>query len=345
MHRLAHLCAAALSSSPQPAGHRTAAAPAPDRLCLLTLLLQAALPSSPAIVPPLPSLSSHPVDHSSSLLHRQLGKENPTWNSGSDSKMLIPQTKNIGLPLMNLMRFKGLPILQQLHIEEQLLRTSSENWCIVNDGTNDPTIVMGVSGKPAELLEIESVLDDQVPVIRRFTGGGTVIVDHGTVFVTFICNKEAVPNLQPYPRPIMSWSSSLYSKVFQGIGDFHLRENDYVFGNHKFGGNAQSITKNRWIHHTSFLWDFNVQNMSYLKHPKRAPAYRSARSHLDFICRMKDYMPRSTFMDKTVEATETQFSLRPIQLEAIRTCTEAEFCPSSRFLTNEELEAAAVALQ
>lgn len=143
----------------------------------------------------------------------------------------------------------------------------------------------------------------------------------------------------------MSWSSSLYSKVFQGIGDFHLRENDYVFGNHKFGGNAQSITKNRWIHHTSFLWDFNVQNMSYLKHPKRAPAYRSARSHLDFICRMKDYMPRSTFMDKTVEATETQFSLRPIQLEAIRTCLEAEFCPSSRFLTNEELEAAAVALQ
>ncbi|KAB2073308.1 hypothetical protein ES319_A07G073900v1 [Gossypium barbadense] len=259
--------------------------------------------------------------------------------------MLIPQTKNIGLPLMNLMRFKGLPILQQLHIEEQLLRTSSENWCIVNDGTNDPTVVMGVLGKPAELLEIESVLDDQVPVIRRFTGGGTVIVDHGTVFVTFICNKEAVPNLQPYPRPIMSWSSSLYGKVFQGIGDFHLRENDYVFGNHKFGGNAQSITKNRWIHHTSFLWDFNVQNMSYLKHPKRAPAYRSARSHLDFICRMKDYMPRSTFMDKTVEATETQFSLRPIQLEAIRTCLEAEFCPSSRFLTNEELEAAAVALQ
>ncbi|MBA0732225.1 hypothetical protein Gogos_016330, partial [Gossypium gossypioides] len=303
------------------------------------------LPSSPAIVPPLPSLPPHPADHSSSLLHQQLGKENPTWNSGSDSKMLIPQTKNIGLPLMNLMRFKGLPILQQLHIEEQLLRTSSENWCIVNDGTNDPTIVIGVSGKPAELLEIESVLDDQVPVIRRFTGGGTVIVDHGTVFVTFICNKEAVPNLQPYPRPIMSWSSSLYSKVFQGIGDFHLRENDYVFGNHKFGGNAQSITKNRWIHHTSFLWDFNVQNMSYLKHPKRAPAYRSARSHLDFICRMKDYMPRSTFMDKTVEATETQFSLRPIQLEAIRTCSEAEFCPSSRFLTNEELDAAAVALQ
>ncbi|KAK8584173.1 hypothetical protein V6N13_109559 [Hibiscus sabdariffa] len=272
-------------------------------------------------------------------------KETRTWNSSSGSKMLIPQTRNIGLPIMNLMRFKGLPILQQLHIEEQLLRTSSENWCIINDGTNDPTIVMGVSGKPAELLEIESVLRDQVPVIRRFTGGGTVIVDPGTIFVTYICNKEAIPDLQPYPRPIMSWSSSLYSKVFQGIGDFHLRENDYVFGNHKFGGNAQSITKTKWIHHTSFLWDFDVRNMAYLKLPKRAPAYRSARGHLDFICRLKDYMSRSTFIDKTVEAAGTQFLLRSFELETIENCSETEFRPSTRFLTNEELEAAAVAGQ
>ncbi|XVF09050.1 hypothetical protein REPUB_Repub07fG0057700 [Reevesia pubescens] len=259
--------------------------------------------------------------------------------------MLIPQSRNIDLPMMNLMRFKGLPILQQLHIEERLLRTSSENWCIINDGTTDPTIVMGISGKPAELLEIESVLRDQVPVIRRFTGGGTVVVDHGTIFVTFICNKEAVPDLQPYPRSIMSWSSLLYRKVFQGISDFHLRENDYVFGNRKFGGNAQSITKNRWIHHTSFLWDFNVRNMTYLKLPKRAPAYRSARGHLDFICHLKDYMPRSTFINKTVDATGTQFSLRSFQLEATETRFETEFNPSTRFLTDGELEAAAVAGQ
>lgn len=49
---------------------------------------------------------------------------------------------------------------------------------------------------------------------------------------------------------------------------------DYVFGNRKFGGNAQSIIKNRWIHHTSFLWDYEVRNMAYLKLPVRAPEYR-----------------------------------------------------------------------
>ena len=69
------------------------------------------------------------------------------------------------------------------------------------------------------------MLFDQIPVVRRFTGGGTVVVDPNTIFVTFICNKDAVAGLQPYPQPIMSWTSALYNKVFQGIGDFHLREN------------------------------------------------------------------------------------------------------------------------
>ena len=49
---------------------------------------------------------------------------------------------------------------------------------------------------------------------------------------------------------------------------------DYTFGEQKFGGNAQAITKQRWLHHTSFLWDFDDSNMALLKHPSRVPKYR-----------------------------------------------------------------------
>ncbi|GMH21934.1 hypothetical protein Nepgr_023777 [Nepenthes gracilis] len=255
--------------------------------------------------------------------------------------MTISQTRNIKLPLMNLVRMKGSSILQQLHLEEQLLRTSAENWCIINDGTNDPTIVMGISGKASELLEVNCVLRDHIPVIRRFSGGGTVIVDCGTVFVTFICNKDAVTGLQPYPQPIMAWSGILYDKVFQGAGNFRLRENDYVFGDRKFGGNAQSITKNRWVHHTSFLWDYEARNMTYLKVPARAPKYRLDRDHSEFICRMKDYMPRSAFIDGTIKAAGSHFSLRSIHLEEIESLASTKFTPSSRLLTRQELEVAA----
>ncbi|CAH9120980.1 unnamed protein product [Cuscuta epithymum] len=256
--------------------------------------------------------------------------------------MALFRSTNGQLPLMNLVRLKGKPILEQLYLEERLLRTSSDNWCIINDGTDQPTVVMGVSGKPTELIEVNSVLQDKVPVIKRFTGGGTVIVDHGTIFATFICNKDAVPHVKPYPQPIMSWSGLLYGNVFQGIGEFALRENDYVFGSHKFGGNAQSITKNRWIHHTSFLWDYAIHNMGYLKLPKRAPDYRQARGHLDFICSMKDYISRPDFISRTIDAAKIYFSVRQLELEEIEHSLNMKFAPTSRLVMAEELEEAAI---
>ena len=52
---------------------------------------------------------------------------------------------------------------------------------------------------------------------------------------------------------------------------------DYAYGERKFGGNAQAITKQRWLHHTSLLWDFSDARMRLLKHPSKAPEYRAVR--------------------------------------------------------------------
>jgi len=84
---------------------------------------------------------------------------------------------------------------------------------------------MCIHRKLSELVKVKPVLQDRIPIIKRFTGGGTVVVDHDTIFVTLICNKDAVSNVQPFPRNIMSWSGLLYSEVFKGLADFHLREN------------------------------------------------------------------------------------------------------------------------
>ncbi|ESW11519.1 hypothetical protein PHAVU_008G037200 [Phaseolus vulgaris] len=251
---------------------------------------------------------------------------------------VMGKAKEAGLPLMKLIKLRGMPILQQLHLEERLLRTSSDNWCLINDGTNSPAIVMGLSGKLTELVKVKPVLQDRIPIIKRFTGGGTVVVDHDTIFVTLICNKDAVSNVQPFPRSIMSWSGLLYSEVFKGLDDFRLRENDYVFGDRKFGGNAQSITKNRWIHHTSFLWDYEVKNMSYLKLPAKAPQYRLTRSHMDFICRMKEYLPRSEFIERTIKALGSQFSVKSISLESIDVPSVSEYVHTTKLLTEQEIQ-------
>ncbi|KAK7394995.1 hypothetical protein VNO78_15536 [Psophocarpus tetragonolobus] len=258
----------------------------------------------------------------------------------STESAVMGKAKQAELSLMKLVKLRGMPILQQLHLEERLLRTSSDNWCLINDGTSSPSIVMGLSGKLSELVETKSALQDHIPIIRRFTGGGTVIVDQNTIFVTMIVNKDDVPKVQPFPRSIMSWSGLLYSEVFEGLADFHLRENDYVFGDRKFGGNAQSITKHRWIHHTSFLWDYEVKNMSYLKLPAKAPQYRLTRDHTDFVCRMKEYLPRSEFIERTIKTVGGHFSVKSISLESIEVPSISEYVHTTTLLTEQEIREA-----
>lgn len=63
----------------------------------------------------------------------------------------------------------------------------------------------------------------------------------------------------------------------------------------QFGGNAQCITRNRWLHHTSFLHDFKDSSMDYLLLPSSAPGYRDKRSHLEFLCRLNERYPRCFF--------------------------------------------------
>eukprot|EP01034_Spumella_vulgaris_P022064 gene22064-28159_t len=84
----------------------------------------------------------------------------------------------------------------------------------------------------------------------------------------------------------MNWSEKVFKPVFSGL----MAHNGLSDENTEFGGNAQSITKDRWVHHTSFLWDFDPANMEYLQVPKRRPEYRKDRSHLDFITRLSSHV-------------------------------------------------------
>lgn len=188
----------------------------------------------------------------------------------------------------HLLHFQNLPILEQLRLEEALLRCDERNFCIINEGST-PAIVLGISGKLEELVDQEKARQSGIPLIRRFSGGGTVVVDKSTLFVTFICQK-ATFNFPCFPEPILKWTEAFYKQVF-AHELFHLRENDYAFGEKKCGGNAQYLKKERWLHHTSFLWDYCPMLMQHLLHPKKTPRYREERTHDEFLCRLKEFLP------------------------------------------------------
>lgn len=209
-----------------------------------------------------------------------------------------------------LLRLRSFPICEQLRLEETLLRHSADNWCLINEGS-PTTIVMGISGKEEELVHLSQASQDGIPLIKRFSGGGTVIVDENTLFVTFICQKT-LHSFSPYPEPIMRWTASLYKKAFQHPL-FSLRENDYVIGDKKCGGNAQYIRKERWLHHTSFVWDYRKENMDYLLHPQKTPAYREGRSHSDFLCSLKESFPcKQTLIEHIIQALHSEFPVTEV---------------------------------
>lgn len=199
---------------------------------------------------------------------------------------------------MKIIRLKNYPIFQQLQLEEALLRLSTEDICLINEGSA-PAIVMGISGKMEELIDAEKLEKTTLPVIRRFSGGGTVVVDEETIFISFLC-QSASHSFSPYPEPIMRWTEGIYKEAL-GLPHFALRENDYVIGERKVGGNAQYLRKGRWLHHSTFLWDYKKEHMDLLLHPKKTPKYRSERSHEAFVTKLKSYVAtKEEFLERLV---------------------------------------------
>ena len=208
---------------------------------------------------------------------------------------------------LNLLFLKNEPIFKQLQIEEALLRSDQNNWCIINHGS-PKAIVMGISCQKEKLVHLEIAKQFQLPLIRRFSGGGTVVINEQTIFTTFIFNQTAI-NCRPYPLEIMKWSETIFSLLFQNIS-FNLRDNDYTVGDKKVGGNAQSIIKNRWLHHTSFLYSYNKLLMNALKQPTKCPAYRQGRNHEDFITTLSHWWKTpDEFCNDLIDILKRQFRL------------------------------------
>ncbi len=204
--------------------------------------------------------------------------------------------------------FKNLSIYTQLQIEEALLRLDQGNHLIINEGTSD-AIVLGISGKPETLVDFSWIAPRKIPVIRRFSGGGCVFVDKNTLFITFLFEKSTF-SLPLFPEPLLQWTEKLYQKTWQ-IPHFALRENDYVIQDKKCGGNAQYIKKEKWLHHTCFLWDFLEENMKSLLFPPKVPTYRGSRSHLDFLTPLKHHTScKKSLIEQLKQTMKTDFLVK-----------------------------------
>ena len=57
-------------------------------------------------------------------------------------------------------------------------------------------VVLGASGRMAEEVDLDACLADRVPIARRSSGGGTVLIGPGALNFTVVLPVEAAPGSQ-----------------------------------------------------------------------------------------------------------------------------------------------------
>jgi hypothetical protein len=120
----------------------------------------------------------------------------------------------------------------------------------------------------------------------------------------------------------MAWVPDSKKSLQVKDSKFALIEQDFTFGGQKIAGNAQAISRHRWVHHTSFLWDYNPGRMALLKEPEKRPEYRGNRKHSTFLTPLIALgYKRSHFVEGIEDALASRgLEIEPAGLHAASLC-------------------------
>lgn len=127
---------------------------------------------------------------------------------------------------------------------------------------NSNTIVVGRNQNVYEEINLKSVIADQVKVVRRLSGGGTVYHDLGNLNFTFIKQKNSwlINNYDYFLKIIVETLRKL------GLEAQFSGKNDLLINEKKISGNAQYANNQRILHHGTLLFDVDLTKLNqYLR--------------------------------------------------------------------------------
>ena len=144
-------------------------------------------------------------------------------------------------------------------------------------------VVLGISNKIEDSLITEQIIKDKLTVLKRPSGGETVILSPKTLVISAIDKYENLTSPKEFFRlynyKIITGLNSLgiENLYYKGISDISIKEK-------KILGSAIYRTKDKVF----FQAVLNISESpalfdKYLKHPKKEPDYRKGRVHSDFI--------------------------------------------------------------
>ncbi len=150
-----------------------------------------------------------------------------------------------------------------------------------------PFIVLGHSNLRAREVRLERCEADGVPVLRRCSGGGTVVQIPGVLNYSLVLRIPGSGPLATIPganREIMGRICRALAALPGLSGQLSVRgTTDLCLGERKVMGNAQRRKREALLFHGSILLSADLSLIDrWLEFPSRVPDYRGGRGHGEF---------------------------------------------------------------
>lgn len=150
----------------------------------------------------------------------------------------------------------------------------------------EPTVVVGRSAMIGLEANADTCEAEQIPILRRQSGGGAVVLAAGCLNYSVILNLDKRPPLRDVQHSYGIILGSILSAA--GLPGARQTGNDLTIGGRKFGGCSQKRTRSAVLHHGTILYDFDPALAErYLPEPRRRPEYRGSRTHRDFLTNIR----------------------------------------------------------
>jgi lipoate-protein ligase A len=146
-------------------------------------------------------------------------------------------------------------------------------------------VIVGAGGSVTHDVNLETCQEDRVPVLRRASGGGTVVIGPGCLCFSLVLRTDRGPGLeqiQPSTRYVLQ---RVLNALRPLVPDVRIEgTSDLAVQGSKFSGSAQQRKRHYFLHHGTLLAGFDRDRISrYLKPPERQPEYRRGRPHDNFV--------------------------------------------------------------
>jgi lipoate-protein ligase A len=145
-------------------------------------------------------------------------------------------------------------------------------------------VVLGSGSELAEEVDESSCAADRIPILRRASGGGAVLLGPGCLLYSLIVSMK-----RPEVRDVKRSYGYILKKMAQALScpAFAVTctgTSDLASDGRKISGNSQRRLVRFVLHHGSVLYDFDLELIGrYLRLPRRQPEYRRGRGHLEFL--------------------------------------------------------------